>query len=145
VVAQYYNFLRLGREGYRRVHTSCYDTGRMLAEALPALGPFELLCDSEPTTAIPAVTWRVRDGEDPGYTLFDLADRLRTYGWQVPAYALTGEASDVVVQRILVRNGVTRDLASILLDHMRDAIATLVRHPQTEPMTAEESSGFNHL
>ena len=27
-----------------------------------------------------------RRGRGPGYTLFDLADRLRTRGWQVPAY-----------------------------------------------------------
>ena len=54
------------------------------------LGPFELLCDSNPATGIPTVTWRIREGEDPGYTLFDLADRLRARGWQVPAYTLTG-------------------------------------------------------
>ncbi len=145
VVAQYYNFLRLGRDGYRRVHQTCYDTGRMIAEAIPELGPFELLCTSEPSTGIPTVTWRIREGEDPGYTLFDLADRLRTTGWQVPAYTLTGAASDVAVQRVLVRQGVTRDLASILLDDMRDAIGHFAKHPGTVPMTAEESSGFNHL
>jgi glutamate decarboxylase len=145
VVTQYYNFLRLGRDGYRRVHMACYETGRMLAEAIPTLGPFELLCASEPATAIPAVTWRLKEGEDPGYTLFDLADRLRAYGWQVPAYTLTGDAADIPVQRILVRQGVTRDLATILLDHMREALAHLGNHPSTVPMTAEESSGFSHL
>jgi glutamate decarboxylase len=145
VVAQYYNFLRLGRDGYRRVHDACYDTGRMLAEAIPTLGPFELLCDSEPTTGIPTVTWRISPGAEPGFTLFDLADRLRASGWQVPAYTLTGEASDIPVQRILVRQGVTRDLATILLDDMRDAIAHFDKHPSSVPMTAEESSGFNHL
>jgi glutamate decarboxylase len=145
IVAQYYNFLRLGRDGYRRVHTACYDTGRMLAEVIPTLGPFELLCDSEPTTGIPTVTWRIAPGADPGFTLFDLADRLRTSGWQVPAYTLTGEASDIPVQRILVRQGVTRDLATILLNDMRDAIAHFDKHPRSVPMTAEESSGFSHL
>ncbi|HUI49157.1 MAG TPA: glutamate decarboxylase [Acidimicrobiia bacterium] len=145
IVAQYYNFLRLGRDGYRRVHTTCYDTGRMLAEVIPTLGPFELLCDSEPTTGIPTVTWRIAESEDPGYTLFDIADRLRTGGWQVPAYTLTGDASDIPVQRILVRQGVTRDLASILLDDMRDAIAHFAKHPRSVPMTAEESGGFSHL
>jgi glutamate decarboxylase len=145
VVAQYYNFLRLGRDGYRRVHDACYDTGRMLAEAIPTLGPFELLCDSEPTTGIPTVTWRISPAAEPGFTLFDLADRLRASGWQVPAYTLTGEASDIPVQRILVRQGVTRDLATILLDDMRDAIAHFDKHPSSVPMTAEESSGFNHL
>ena len=65
--------------------------GRMLAEVDPELGPFELLCDSNPATGIPTVTWRINEGEDPGYTLFDLADRLRITGWQVPAYTLTGD------------------------------------------------------
>ena len=83
----------------------------MLAQAITELGPFELLCTSDPATGIPTVTWRIEDGEDPGYTLFDLADRLRIKGWQVPAYTLTGDASDIAVQRILVRQGVTRDLA----------------------------------
>jgi glutamate decarboxylase len=145
IVAQYYNFLRLGRRGYERVHSSCYETGRMLAEAIPKLGPFELLCTSEPATGIPTVTWRISEGEDPGYTLFDLADRLRTTGWQVPAYTLTGEASDIAVQRVLVRQGVTRDLVSILLDHLHDAISHFDKHPLSVPMTAEESTGFNHL
>jgi glutamate decarboxylase len=145
IVAQYYNFLRLGRRGYERVHSSCYETGRMLAEAIPKLGPFELLCTSEPATGIPTVTWRISEGEDPGYTLFDLADRLRTTGWQVPAYTLTGEASDIAVQRVLVRQGVTRDLVSILLDHLHDAISHFDKHPRSVPMTAEESTGFNHL
>ena len=145
VVAQYYSFLRLGRDGYRRVHQTCYETGRMLAEAIPTLGPFELLCDSQPATGIPTVTWRIREGVDPGYTLFDLADRLRTTGWQVPAYTLTGDAAHIAVQRILVRQGVTRDLASILLDDMRDALAHFDKHPRSVPMTAEEASGFSHL
>ena len=110
-----------------------------------ALGPFELLCDSDPNTGIPAVTWRISDGVDPGYTLFDLADRLRGQGWQVPAYTLTGTASDICVQRVLVRRGVSRDLAGLLLDDIRDAIAHFSRHPVTVPMTRKEAGGLSHL
>ena len=88
--------------------------GQYLAAEIVKLGPFELLCDSNPDTGIPTVTWRIREGADPGYTLFDLADRLRSRGWQVPAYTLTGTASDIAVQRILVRLGVSRDMASLL-------------------------------
>ena len=90
IVAQYYNFVRLGMDGYRNVHTACYDTGQFLAAEIVKLGPFELLCDSNPLTGIPSVAWRIREGEDPGFTLYDVADRLRTRGWQVPAYPLTG-------------------------------------------------------
>jgi glutamate decarboxylase len=145
IVAQYYDFLRLGREGYRRIHMASYETGQYLAGVVPTLGPFELLCDSNPDTGIPTVTWRIREGVDPGYTLFDLADRLRMQGWQVPAYTLTGTASDIPVQRILVRQGVSRDLASLLVHDMRDAIAHFRKHPVTVSMTKEESSGFSHL
>jgi glutamate decarboxylase len=145
VVAQYYDFVRLGREGYRRIHDACYETGQMLAEAIPTLGPFEILCDSNPQTGIPTVTWRIREGADPGYTLFDVADRVRMRGWQVPAYTLTGTASDIAVQRILLRQGVSRDMATTLLEDLRTAIEHLHKHPITVPMTAEESSGFNHL
>jgi glutamate decarboxylase len=53
--------------------------------------------------------------------------------------------SDVSVQRILVRQGVSRDLATILMDDMEQAIAHFDRHPVTVPMTKEESGGFSHL
>ena len=91
------------------------------------------------------MAWRLADGADPGYTLYDLADRLRIRGWQVPAYPLTGDVADVAVQRILVRQGVSRDLASILLDDMRNAVDHFVKHPITVPMTKHEASGFSHL
>jgi glutamate decarboxylase len=145
IVAQYYNFIRLGREGYCLVHDACYETGRLLAEGVEALGPFEMLCNSDPSTGIPTVTWRIKEGEDPGYTLYDVADRLRTQGWQVPAYPLTGSVSDISVQRILVRQGVSRDLATLLLDDMKKSIDHFAKHPVSVAMTKEESGGFSHL
>jgi glutamate decarboxylase len=145
IVAQYYNFLRLGFAGYKGIHDACYEIGQYLASEIVKLGPFELLCDSKPETGIPTVTWRIKQGEDPGYTLFDMADRLRERGWQVPAYTLTGSASDIPVQRILVRLGVSRDLASLLLEDFANAVAHFDKHPVTVSMTKEESGGFSHL
>ncbi len=145
IIAQYYDFIRLGHQGYSAIHNACYETGQFLAEEIPKLGPFELLSRSNPAEGIPAVTWRIAEGEDPGYTLFDLADRLRNRGWQVPAYTLTGSASDIAVQRILVRQGVDRDLASILLDDFKVAVEHFDRHPVSVAMTKEEASGFSHL
>jgi glutamate decarboxylase len=145
IIAQYYNFLRLGRDGYRRIHQASYDTGQYIAQEIIKLGPFELLCDSRPAAGIPTVTWRIKDGQDPGYTLFDLADRLRARGWQVPAYTLTGTASGIAVQRVLVRLGVSRDMASLLLDDFAAAVAHFGRHPVMVPQTEEESGSFNHL
>jgi glutamate decarboxylase len=145
VICSYYNFLRLGHGGYRRIHQESYEIGQYIAAEVVKLGPFELVFDSNPNTGIPAVTWRISDNAEPGYTLFDLADRLRSRGWQVPAYPLTGSAGDVAVQRVLVRVGFSRDMAALLLDDLRDAIDYFGRHPVTVSMTKEEAGGFNHL
>jgi glutamate decarboxylase len=145
IVAQYYNFVRLGMEGYKNVHDSCYATSKYLAEEIAKLGPFEMLCDGNPLTGIPSVAWRIRDGADPGYNLYDVADRLRVRGWQVPAYPLTGSVSDISVQRILVRQGVSRDLCFLLLDDIRQAIEHFAKHPVSVAMTKEEAGGFSHL
>ena len=127
------------------MHGACYETGAFLAEQIVELGPFEILCESDPQTGIPSVAWRISDGENPGYTLYDVADRLRVRGWQVPAYPLTGDLSDIAVQRVLVRQGVSRDLATILLDDMKAAFDHFGSHPVTVSMTKEESGGFSHL
>ena len=145
IVAQYYNFVRLGMRGYQDVHDSCYTTAKYLAEQIVKLGPFELLCDGNPLTGIPSVAWRIREGEDPGYTLYDIADRLRVKGWQVPAYPLTGSVADISVQRILVRQGVSHDLTFLLLDDIRQSIEHFAKHPVTVAMTKEEAGGFSHL
>ena len=144
VVCQYYNFLRLGHEGYRKIHTACYETAQYLSREIEKLGLFEVLYDGNMQTGIPALCWKIKPGTDPGFTLYDLADRLRTRGWQVPAYSLPAHCEDIVIQRILVRHGVSRDLASVLLEDMKAAIEYFKRHPITSPATEEESSGFHH-
>lgn len=144
VVCQYYNFLRLGKEGYRKIHEACYDSAQYLAEKIGSMGPFEILYGGEMASGIPALCWRIKEGADPGFSLYDLADRLRTRGWQVPAYSLPANRQELVIQRILVRHGVSRDLGSILLRDMREAIEYFSRHPIKSPMTAEEASGFSH-
>ena len=63
----------------------------------------------------------------------------------MPAYPLTGEVSDIAVQRILVRQDVSRDLATDLLDDFKEAVAHFDKHPVTVSMTTEEASGFSHL
>jgi glutamate decarboxylase len=144
VAVQYYNFLRLGREGYTKVHSACYDTAMFLAGEIEKLGHFEIINDGSPEKGIPAVSWKLKEGVDHGFTLFDLADRLRTRGWQVPAYTMPPNREDLPVQRILVRVGFSRDEASLLMDDYRTAIAHFDRHPISVPMSEEEAGSFHH-
>ena len=142
IVAQYYNFLRLGREGYRKVHEAGYRTAQYLADEIAGMGPFEIIYDGR--GGIPALAWKLREDVEHPFTLFDLADRLRVTGWQVPAYTLPANRQDLAVQRILVRHDFSRDMASLLLEDYRRALAHLDRHPRAAPLDASEASGFRH-
>ncbi|EID17062.1 glutamate decarboxylase [Mycobacterium xenopi RIVM700367] len=120
VVGQYYNFLRLGREGYTQVMQSLSQTARWLAGQLAAGEHFELISDG---SAIPVLAFRL--AADRGYTEFDVSHELRTFGWQVPAYTMPDNATDVSVLRVVVREGLSADLARALHDDMVTALATL--------------------
>tara|TARA_R110000851_G_scaffold332391_1_gene508496 strand:- start:202584 stop:203981 length:1398 start_codon:yes stop_codon:yes gene_type:complete len=145
VIAQYYNFLRLGREGYAGVHNACYATARYLSSEIGKMGPFEILFDGDSQKGIPALAWKLKDGvAAQGYTLYDLADRLRSRGWQVPAYSMPANREDLVVQRILVRHGVSMDLASLLLEDIRRALDYFQKHPVSRPLSEEEGGGYSH-
>jgi glutamate decarboxylase len=142
IVAQYYNFLRLGKEGYRKVHMACYKTAQHLADEIAKMGPFEMIYDGR--GGIPALAWKLKEGVDHGFTLFDLADRLRTRGWLVPAYTLPPNREDLAIQRILVKHGFSRDLASLLLNDYQEAVDHFEKHPVSVPLSEEEGGGFKH-
>ena len=145
IVAQYYNFLRLGKEGYRKIHSACYDTAQFLAEGIGNFGPFEIMFDGDPLKGIPALCWKIKDGYDTkGYTLYDFADRLRSRGWQVPAYSLPANCEDLPIQRILVRHGVTKDLAALLLEDMQRCLEYFRDHPVTSTLSEDEAGGYHH-
>ena len=142
IVAQYYNFLRLGKDGYRKVHRACQEVAAYLAGRIAAMGPFEVLhggCDG-----IPTVCWKLKDGAQPGFTLFQLAERLQFHGWQVPAYTLPPNCEETAVQRIVVRHGVSRSLADSLVADMQRGVDYLEKHPSGEE-AAEPKAGFRHM
>jgi glutamate decarboxylase len=120
VVGQYYNFLRLGRAGYGQVMKTLSDTARWLGDQLRASEHFEVISDG---TAIPVVSFRLTG--DRGYTEFDVSHALRAYGWQVPAYTMPENATDVAVLRVVVREGLSADLARVLCDDMMTVIEQL--------------------
>jgi glutamate decarboxylase len=144
VVCSYYNFLRLGRAGYRQVQDASYAVARHLADGVKALGPFTLVFDGDPQRGIPAVTWQLRDDMRHAHSLFDLAEEMRTRGWLVPAYTLPPKQQEVAVQRIIVRHGLSIDMADLLLKDMRLAIARLDARPPSRPLAPQEGASFHH-
>jgi glutamate decarboxylase len=122
VAAQYYNFLRLGYEGYRTVQQACQQVAKYLAGEIAAMGPFELLSDG---SDLPVLAFRLADPAAAGYSVFDLSERLRLRGWLVPAYTFPANMQDTAVLRIVVRNGFSRDLADLLIADLRTQVDTL--------------------
>ncbi len=122
VVGQYYNFLRLGREGYTQVMRCLSDTAQWLSHELAALSVFEVISDG---SAIPVVAFKLR--ADVAFTVFDISALLRGYGWQVPAYTMPDDATDVAVLRIVVREGFSANLARALRDDLVEVLGKLAK------------------
>jgi glutamate decarboxylase len=139
VAAQYYNFLRLGFDGYRRVQQTSRDVARYTADAVAKLGPFRLLTDG---SELPVFAFTLDDGNRP-YTVFDVSERLRDRGWLVPAYTFPENRQDLAALRIVIRNGVSRDLADLLVADLARHVDYLDKLPAPLPQ-ADRRDGFHH-
>ena len=142
VLLQYYNFLRLGREGYRRVQQACQDVAVYVATEVAKMPAFSLLTNG---TDIPVFAWRLKPDYTGNWDLSDLSERLRHHGWQVPSYPMPADIEDVTVMRVVVRNGFSMDLASLFVQDLQRSVDYLDR--LTGPMPKEStavSSSFHH-
>jgi glutamate decarboxylase len=138
VIAQYYNFLRLGHQGYRATQQGCQDVAVRLSSAIAQMGPFELLTDG---SDLPVFAFRLRDGV-ANYTVFEVSRGLRERGWQVPAYTLPANLQNIAVLRIVVRNGFSPDMADTLLDDLARVLEDTSRLTAPPPISRRE--GFHH-
>ena len=138
IVAQYYNLIRLGKAGYRAIHEACQEVAVELGAEIAKLGPFEMLSTGQD---LPVIAWTLKDTK-LNWSLYDLSDRLRDRGWQVPTYRMPANRQDVILQRIVVRNGFTHDLAGMLLRDMRRHLNWFATQPGFNPTL--DGSGYHH-
>jgi glutamate decarboxylase len=138
IVAQYFMFLRLGREGFEAVHGVCRDVAGDLAKRLAEMGPFELVTNG---SQLPVVAFTVKPGIT-NFNVFDVSRRLRERGWQVPAYSFPKNREDLSVLRIVVRNGFSHDLAALFLADLERLMPELKE--QTTPMDKALAGSFRH-
>ena len=137
ICAQYYNFLRLGKEGYREIQQACQDVALYLSSSIAKMGPFKLISDG---SDIPVFAWTLK--RKTNFSLYDMADKLRERGWLVPAYPMPPDREDLVVQRIVVKNGFSHDMADLLLDDMRRALKYFKSQKKLKPK--KEGTQFHH-
>ncbi|MFH1874861.1 MAG: glutamate decarboxylase [Pseudomonadota bacterium] len=126
IVAQYYNFLRMGHEGYFRVQKACQDVATYLSAKLEKIGPFECLTRGDD---IPVFTFRIKEGANTNFSVFDVSEMLRHRGWLVPAYTMPANCENISVLRIVVKEGFSRDMADLLIDDLN----RILKHYETQP------------
>ncbi|GAA1428219.1 glutamate decarboxylase [Streptomyces thermospinosisporus] len=140
VAAQYYTFLRLGRQGFKAVQQASRDVARSLAERIEAMGDFRLLTRGD---QLPVLAFTTADGVT-SYDVFDVARRLRENGWLVPAYTFPANRQDLSVLRLVCRNGFSEDLADLFENDLTRLLPELRRQPR--PLTEDRAAAtaFHH-
>jgi glutamate decarboxylase len=139
VVLQYFQFLRLGREGFRLVQQTCQDVAVHVADALRAMPEFRVIADG---TDLPVVCFAMSEAVTK-YDVFDVSRKLRERGWLVPAYTMPPKREDLAVLRVVVRNGFSHDMAELFLRDLHQAIEWL--DDLSGPMPREQQpSTFHH-
>jgi len=139
VVGQYYQFLRLGHAGYKRIHGYSRKVATYLSKQIGEMGPFELLTKGD---ELPVFAFKLKD-EIRNYSVFDVSRALREFGWLVPAYTFPKNREDLSVLRVVVRHGFSTDMAEMLLEDIKRVLPRLEKQPA--PLDdSTTSSGFHH-
>ncbi len=138
IVAQYYNFIRLGFDGYRRIQQASRDVAKHVSSRVADLGPFELITDG---SELPVLAFALKR-DVKHYTAFDVSRAMRERGWLLPAYRFPANREDVAALRVVVKNGFTFDLAEFLLEDLTRVVEYLGR--LKGPLPAQPGEGFRH-
>jgi glutamate decarboxylase len=131
VLAQYYNFARLGHSGYRYLMETMKYNARTLAREIAAIGEFEIIGAAE-EEQLPLVAFKLTDGHE--YDEFDVAAQLAAErGWMLPAYTLPPNAEHVKIMRALVKQTLSYSMTVTLGNDIAEACATLAKKGSLHP------------
>ena len=140
ILGQYYNFIHLGMEGYREIHANSMDIARYCHDQIGRMPCFENYSDKLEN---PLFVWYLKPEYDSTarWTLYDLQDKLMQKGWMVPAYTMPKNIEDMVVMRIVVRQGMSRDMADMLISDIKDAVTELekLEYPTPSRIAVQKS------
>ena len=139
VVAQYYNFFRLGFSGFVAVQQASRDVATGLAERIGAMPQFRCLTRGD---ELPVFAFTTTDAAS-GWDVFAVSRRLRERGWQVPAYTFPENRTDLAVLRVVCRNGFTLDLADLFFADLHHAVDDLEADARAGGRLSGPS-GFRH-
>ncbi len=104
MLGQFYNFIRLGREGYTDVIQKCMTSARFFAAFIESCGYFTIRSEiSKPDgLAVPVVSFSLKESYDT-FDEYDIMRSLQENGWIVPAYKLPPSCETTTILRVVVR------------------------------------------
>jgi glutamate decarboxylase len=140
ILGQYYNFIHLGMEGYKEIHTNSMEIAKYCHEQIGKMPCFQ---NYSQKLENPLFIWYLRPEYDAkaNWTLFDLQDKLMEKGWMVPAYTMPKDIEDMVVMRVVVRQGMSRDMADMLIADIWNAVEDLekLQYPTPSRIAAQKA------
>jgi glutamate decarboxylase len=116
VIAQYLMFTAMGRRGYMQIMEGAQEIATYLSSGVAEIGPYRLISDG---SELPVFAFALKP-EIENYSVYDVSDRLRQRGWLVPAYSFPQNRQDLSVLRVVIRAGMNREMAALLLEHLRE-------------------------
>jgi glutamate decarboxylase len=124
VLAQYYNFIRFGKVGYRYVMEVMQSNAELLTTGLEKIGRFKVIgADKE---QLPLVAFNLADPDNEPFDEFDVAWQVAAErGWMLPAYTMPPQAENVKMLRALVKLNLSHALVQTLVDDIHEACETL--------------------
>lgn len=150
ILGQYYQFIRLGFEGYKEVQTNSMGVAQYLHSKVGSMPEFQPYAPEVPN---PIVVWLMKPEVQKAakWTLYDLQDKLAQHGWMVPAYAMPKDIETTVVMRVLCKQGLTIDMVDQLLNDIASSVKELnaLEYPTTSRIAMEKNiplkaKSFNH-
>lgn len=133
LIAQYYQFLRLGVEGYTAIMRNCRQNAEYLEDLLTKTGHFDILSKR---AGVPLVAFALKD--KTRFDEYEVADHLRQYGWVVPAYTMAPDAQSVTLLRVVVREDFSRSMVERFMGHLDKVIEKLDAAPPRIVQTVME-------
>ncbi|MGL5562219.1 MAG: glutamate decarboxylase, partial [Tannerellaceae bacterium] len=132
ILGQYYQFIRLGFKGYKDVQYNSMEVTKYIHAEIGKMKPFKNYSNE---VVNPLFIWHMKKTyqKTAKWTLYDLQDKLKQSGWMVPAYTLPESLEDIVVMRVVARQGFSKDSADMLLGDIRNAIEELEKLEYPSP------------
>jgi glutamate decarboxylase len=138
VILQYLLFSALGREGYTGVMRGIQEVAEHISSAVEKLGPYHLISRGED---LPVFAFAVNDDVE-NYTVYEVSDRMRQGGWLLPAYSFPENRQDLNVLRVVVRPGMNHEMASLLIEQLREQTEFL--QSLDGPLPGIKREAFSH-